>query len=126
MFICEEDFLVNLVSLTSKNARKRFRNEIFNEWNWRCAYCDEELTEMTATVDHIVPKYKGGQSISTNLCCCCGTCNHLKGSKLLKDWYTINYPFYCEERLGKIKSWMSQNIDSIQFFEVVKPSSSPF
>jgi len=35
-----------------------------------------------ATVDHIVPKHKGGTSEYSNLRLLCGECNNIKGSKL--------------------------------------------
>ena len=56
MFTCEQDLLKNLIVLSPKNARREFRQRIFEEWNWKCAYCDKHLTTNTATIDHIVPK----------------------------------------------------------------------
>ena len=110
MINCEQDLLTHLIVLTPRNARKEFRNHIFEAWEWKCAYCNRELNENTATIDHIVPKFKGGHNIKSNMCCSCSTCNKLKGSTSLDNWYTDNNPFYCRERLVKIKKWMEQNI----------------
>ena len=110
MINCEQDLLTHLIVLTPRNARKEFRNHIFEAWEWECAYCGKDLSENTATIDHIVPKFKGGHNIKSNMCCSCSTCNKLKGSTSLDNWYTVNNPFYCRERLVKIKKWMEQNI----------------
>ena len=55
MINCEQDLLTHLIVLTPRNARKEFRKHIFRDWNWRCAYCDKKLNEITANIDHIVP-----------------------------------------------------------------------
>ena len=94
MIQCENDLLLNLIALTPKNARREFRQQIFKDWNWQCAYCSKQLNENTATIDHIVPKYKGGHNVRSNMCCCCSQCNRDKASTLIEDWYTeknINY-----------------------------------
>lgn len=114
MFHCEDDLLVNLVVLTPKLARRKFRQHIFEAWEWRCAYCDKHLSEHTATIDHIVPKHKGGQNIRSNLACACGNCNRAKASSLLNVWFNQDLPFYCEKRLDKLKRWMEQKPHSIK------------
>ena len=58
MFHCEQDLLVNLIVLSPKDARKKFRNYIFESWNWECAYCGKKLTPDTATIDHILQNTK--------------------------------------------------------------------
>ena len=114
MYLCADDLLVNLVALTPKVARLQFRKHIFEEWGWKCAYCDRELTEDTATIDHVLPKHKGGQNVKHNMVCCCGRCNKNKGSTLLQSWYMPELPFYCEQRLDKLNKWMEQKPCSIK------------
>ena len=109
MIHCEQDLLANLIELSPKNARHKFRHCIFEAWNWKCAYCDKELNKDTATIDHILPKFKGGHNVKSNMICSCSKCNRLKGSNHLEDWYNPTYKFYQEERLGKIKYWMEQS-----------------
>ncbi len=48
-----------------------------------CQYCDSKTNFMT--VDHIVPKDKGGGDSWENLVAACIPCNTKKGNKLLKD-----------------------------------------
>ena len=59
MFHTENELLQNLIVTSPKSARKKFRESIFESWGWKCMYCDTELTEQTATIDHIKPKFKG-------------------------------------------------------------------
>ena len=106
---CEQDLLVNLIELSPRNARRKFRQSIFESWEWKCAYCDKELDTKSATVDHIVPKFKGGHNVKSNMICSCSKCNRSKGSVLLEDWYNPSNSCYSEERLGKIKHWIEDN-----------------
>lgn len=59
------------------------RREIFIRDHFTCQYCgciDKDLT-----VDHIVPRSRGGQNIWTNVVTSCKSCNHRKGSKSVHD-----------------------------------------
>ena len=109
MIHCEQDLLANLIELSPKNARHKFRHCIFEAWDWKCAYCDKELNKDTATIDHVLPKFKGGHNVKSNMICSCSKCNRLKGSNLLGNWYNPTYKFYQEERLDKINQWMDQD-----------------
>ena len=120
MIQCENDLLLNLIALTPKNARREFRQQIFKDWNWQCAYCSKQLNENTATIDHIVPKYKGGHNVRSNMCCCCSQCNRDKASTLIEDWYTEKNINYCEKRFVRLKSWMEQKFYPLQFLPADK------
>ena len=109
MINCEQELLVNLIELSPRNARRKFRQSIFESWKWKCAYCDKELDTKSATIDHIVPKFKGGHNVKSNMICSCSKCNRSKGSVLLEDWYNPSNSYYSEERLGKIKHWIEDN-----------------
>ena len=109
MINCEQDLLVNLIELSPRNARRKFRQSIFESWEWKCAYCDKDLDTKSATIDHIVPKFKGGHNVKSNMVCSCSKCNRSKGSVLLEDWYNPSNFCYSEERLGKIKHWIEDN-----------------
>ena len=109
MINCEQDLLVNLIELSPRNARRKFRQSIFESWEWKCAYCDKEVDTKSATIDHIIPKFKGGHNVKSNMICSCSKCNRSKGSVLLEDWYNPSNAYYSEERLGKIKHWIEDN-----------------
>ncbi len=46
-----------------------------------CAYCGGKAD----TVDHVVPRSRGGDHSWENCVACCSTCNHRKGDRLLTE-----------------------------------------
>ena len=120
MINCEQDLLVNLIELSPRNARRKFRQSIFESWEWKCAYCDKDLDIDSATIDHILPKFKGGHNVKSNMLCSCSKCNRSKGSSLLEEWYKPSNLYYTEERLGKINHWMEDNSVSIKVLSTDK------
>ena len=115
MFHSENDLLANLIVLSPKVARKRFREYIFKDWGWQCAYCDKQLSDRDATIDHIIPKHKGGHSTRNNLACACTNCNRAKGSQHVFDYMGPANLNYSEQRVGKLKEWMEQKPCSVRF-----------
>ncbi len=63
------------IPLTRKNVLKRD--------NYECQYCGARDRPMT--VDHIIPKTRGGKDEWTNLVCACVKCNNKKGDRTLKE-----------------------------------------
>jgi hypothetical protein len=59
------------------------KNNIFRRDSFCCQYCGKHLDKQYLTIDHVLPKSKGGGSSWENLVTCCRVCNQLKGSKLL-------------------------------------------
>jgi hypothetical protein len=54
------------------------RQRIFKRDGFRCAYCD---TSKNLTIDHIMPKSRGGGNTWMNLITCCKNCNRIKDNK---------------------------------------------
>lgn len=58
--------------------------------NYRvCHYCGVVLTEKNTSVDHVMPRSKGGEDDFSNLVFACKKCNSLKGSgdyETFKAW----------------------------------------
>lgn len=53
--------------------------------NYTCYICHRILPEEKLTVDHVLPRVKGGTSIAANLKCCCKVCNVYKGEFTYSD-----------------------------------------
>jgi 5-methylcytosine-specific restriction endonuclease McrA len=62
-------------------SRKPSRKNIFDRDKTKCQYCAKSLTFTQSTVDHIVPRSRGGSNTWSNLVLCCSPCNTRKGSK---------------------------------------------
>lgn len=53
------------------------RKEVFRRDNFTCQYCGRQ--QSTLTVDHVIPRHLGGETIWDNVVTACPRCNHLKG-----------------------------------------------
>jgi 5-methylcytosine-specific restriction endonuclease McrA len=64
-------------ALSRKNILLRDRNS--------CQYCNVILTSSELTLDHVVPRSRGGLSTWENLVACCHSCNRRKGNQMLHE-----------------------------------------
>lgn len=68
-----------------------------------CAYCGIDLCDRTRTVDHVVPRSRGGLDHASNYVLACGSCNESKGDKTVFEWLGVYDPprlVYRDETLG--------------------------
>lgn len=77
--------VIRLVYMIKKPrpVAKLTRREIFIRDNYTCQYCGTKTKDLT--LDHVIPKHKGGQHTWENLVSACKECNHRKGSKSLQE-----------------------------------------
>ncbi|MCL5256286.1 MAG: HNH endonuclease [Chloroflexi bacterium] len=77
--------VIRLVYLIKKPrpAAKLTRREIFVRDNYTCQYCGAKTKDLT--LDHVIPKHRGGQHTWENLVSACKPCNHRKGGKTLQE-----------------------------------------
>ena len=64
-------------ALSRKNILMRDRNT--------CQFCARTLPASELTLDHIVPRSRGGESTWDNLVACCHPCNNRKGDRSLEE-----------------------------------------
>jgi len=88
-----------------KVTKRRFRKSILHAWNGRCAYCNEVLGR-NSTLDHVLPRSKGGETVLTNLVACCFSCNSRKSSHPVFEWYQSQLD-YCPLREHRLHCWLS-------------------
>ena len=62
---------------------KLTRREIFRRDNYTCQYCGSSARDLT--IDHVIPKHRGGDHIWTNVVSSCSYCNHKKGGRTLRQ-----------------------------------------
>ena len=103
MVASEQDLVFSLQCLQKRSARKRFRRSILDEWP-ECAYCGRKHP---TTLDHVVPRAKGGGQDRRNLIGACGACNLEKSDMPWFEWYRGQI-FWTPEREDRILSWINQ------------------
>jgi len=111
MFCSQDEPLALLVELKPKLAKKRFREEIYKAWNYKCGYCNEPATSL----DHIIPRFKSGSSNRNNLIPCCRKCNANKASNEMEQWFK-QQEYFTEEKLAKIKNWTKDEVINLSSF----------
>ncbi|MGE5636053.1 MAG: HNH endonuclease [Nocardioidaceae bacterium] len=73
--------LVSYVRLPRDAHRRRItRRAVFARDRWTCQYCGHERGNLT--VDHVVPRSRGGNSSWDNIVTCCAPCNRRKGDRM--------------------------------------------
>ena len=63
------------------HRRKITRRAVFARDDWTCQYCG---ARSNLTVDHVIPRSKGGGSTWENIVASCAPCNRRKGNTLLR------------------------------------------
>jgi 5-methylcytosine-specific restriction endonuclease McrA len=56
------------------------RREIFSRDGHTCQYCGRQTHELT--LDHVMPRHRGGSHTWDNLVAACKNCNHRKGGRM--------------------------------------------
>jgi len=98
------------------------RREVFLRDGFACQYCGEHTQKLT--LDHIVPRHRGGSHSWENLVAACGTCNHRKGGRLPEeagmrlrktpdepacDPYTMYSPYLADPRNEAWRDYLTLN-----------------
>ncbi len=59
------------------------KREILRRDGYRCQYCGRPAANMT--IDHVVPRFRGGEHCWENLVAACPQCNRRKGGRTLEE-----------------------------------------
>jgi 5-methylcytosine-specific restriction endonuclease McrA len=63
-----------------KNTMRLSKRNIFLRDEYTCQYCGVEVTEATATLDHVHPVSLGGKTTWENSATACKSCNYRKAA----------------------------------------------
>lgn len=80
--------------------REKFRNLIFKRYGHKCFYCGE----FANTIDHVIPRSKGGISSFSNCVPACFKCNTVKRNLDLEDFLYYFGPLTITPNLSKVDS----------------------
>lgn len=102
------------------------RLHVYERDGWKCVYCGVRLAKREElvpspyqpdsfmcpegyefpTVDHVVPKARGGNHKVENLVACCASCNSSKGGKTAEEWVgSASWSRRQENARHKISGW---------------------
>jgi 5-methylcytosine-specific restriction endonuclease McrA len=86
----KECFEIPSVLLYTKYVRLPARKNVSKKYVLRrdemiCQYCEKRLDKNTASVDHIIPQSRNGQTSWENLVACCKPCNAKKRNRLPEE-----------------------------------------
>lgn len=75
--------------------RKNIKRRLEKDYGAYCFYCHRPLTwvwgqDSFFTIDHYIPKAKGGTDDYNNLVPCCERCNNMKGKTKPDKWRRYN------------------------------------
>jgi len=109
-----ENLLYSLSVLRPGEAKRQFRRSIFEDYPLRgplgqsaCAYCGKWHEKLT--LDHIVPKSKGGPHFAKfNLAPSCLRCNASKSNLPLFEWWRPQ-EFWTDRREDLLTSWVQSH-----------------
>lgn len=66
---------------TTIRVVKYSRQNVYKRDKYICQYCLKKFDKKELTIDHVIPRCKGGKSVWTNVVACCNKCNSKKGDK---------------------------------------------
>lgn len=88
------------------------RKNILRRDGYKCVYCGR--SDIALTVDHIIPKARGGTDSWENMVCACTSCNNKKGNRtpseanlrMLYKPYAPNHILFIKNSVAKIdETW---------------------
>ncbi len=80
------------------------RRNIFMRDHYTCQYCGRKPSKDDLTIDHILPKSRGGRTIWENVTLACTACNTKKGSRLLSECGMMPL------KVPKRPSWLAMHV----------------
>jgi 5-methylcytosine-specific restriction endonuclease McrA len=88
--------------LTRKNIHRRD--------NCSCQYCGVKLDPSSISIDHVIPRSRGGRNTWENLVSCCRNCNTKKSNRTPKE---ANMKLLCSPRQPKFLNSTELKVSSI-------------
>jgi 5-methylcytosine-specific restriction endonuclease McrA len=75
--------LVKVVRSVYRGRVPFSRRNVLARDRFACAYCGSRAKPIT--MDHVIPRSRGGKNDFDNCVACCRTCNHKKGARLPRE-----------------------------------------
>ena len=96
---------IYLDQLCPKINNKNWRESLHEITKNKCIYCGD----VSESIDHLFPRSKGGETITSNCVPCCLACNGRKSDYDVLDWYR-RQRFYDPRRAMAIRAWFNKDL----------------
>ena len=85
------------------------RRNLFARDGYRCQYCRKSCSTSQLSMDHVIPKIRGGEMTWQNVVCCCLRCNVKNGGRTPREARMVlakqpTQPKYSPGLAGKLKN----------------------
>lgn len=72
-----------------KPRRRELRARLLAEQGGRCLYCVR--VPKLATLDHVIPRSRGGRDDAENLVAACDECNQIRGAMSVRRFLALRF-----------------------------------
>jgi 5-methylcytosine-specific restriction endonuclease McrA len=99
--------LSRYVRVPYRRAVPLTRRAVLDRDGHRCAYCAARAD----TIDHVLPRSRGGSHTWTNVVAACARCNHRKGDRLLSEmgWRQVPPPAEPPATVALVLGWAARD-----------------
>ena len=114
---CALFYFPSVIVLNSYIRKREFkvspsRNTIFYRDKYVCQYCHKRFAKSRLTLDHVVPKSKGGGKTWYNLVTSCSSCNQKKADKTIEEagFKLLSEPTHPTSRFWSSPEWLLSKV----------------
>jgi 5-methylcytosine-specific restriction endonuclease McrA len=73
--------MISETYIKKKHGVRFSRTNLLIRDDFTCQYCSSRLNTWDLTIDHVIPRVRGGKTKWENVVCACYTCNTIKGHR---------------------------------------------
>ena len=112
---------VFLEDLCPKLRNRRWRKSLHDFTGKSCIYCGKS----SESIDHVLPRSKGGLSVTENCVPSCLSCNGHKSDSDAFQWYR-RQRFYDPRRAMAIRAWLDGDLRlAVRLLQWATPNETP-
>ena len=103
--------LLNFERVTRQSLRFNRRN-LFARDGYRCQYCGRSFPAGQLSLDHVLPRSRGGKTTWENVVCCCLSCNVKKGGRTPKE---ARMKLRSQPTSPKFSPWLARKLNNPKY-----------
>lgn len=88
------------------------RRNLFARDGYRCQYCRKSFAANQLSMDHVMPRSRGGETSWQNVVCCCLRCNVKKGGRTPKE---ARMSLLKKPARPKVSPWLVRKLDNPKY-----------